>query len=86
MDRNLNGYLMAERVARLETEVKQILSNQTESREAVSNVNDKLDELLALKNKGMGAFWLASALAGTGIVSFFWWFIDTIKEGLSLGL
>lgn len=31
-------------------------------------VNDKLDELLALRNKGMGVFWLASALLGTGIV------------------
>jgi hypothetical protein len=33
-------------------------------------MNGKLDDLLALKNKGAGAFWLASALMGTGIVSF----------------
>jgi len=36
----------------------------------VDAMNGKLDDLLALKNKGAGAFWLASALMGTGIVSF----------------
>lgn len=29
---------------------------------------DKLDELLALKNRGMGVFWLASTLFGTVLV------------------
>jgi len=40
--------------------------------------NDKLDNLLAIRNKGIGAFWLASTLLGTGIVGlivqlFSWW-------------
>jgi hypothetical protein len=35
---------------------------------ALTEINEKLDELIALRNKGIGAFWLASALAGTGIV------------------
>ena len=34
----------------------------------VEKQNAKLDDLLGMKNKGVGAFWLASALAGTGII------------------
>ena len=34
----------------------------------VEETNKKLDELLALRSKGMGAFWLASTLLGTGLV------------------
>lgn len=49
---------------------------ETESRH--EDMSKKLDDLLGLRNKGVGAFWLASALAGTGIIgailSFFdWW-------------
>lgn len=33
-----------------------------------TKVEAKLDELLALRQKGMGAFWLASSLLGTGII------------------
>lgn len=36
----------------------------------LGEIEDKLDELLALRNKGMGAFWLASGLVGTGIIGF----------------
>ena len=39
----------------------------------VDEVSRKLDELLALKAKGAGAFWLASSLFGVGfsfVVSF----------------
>lgn len=36
--------------------------------EQLTEINKKLDELLALRQKGMGAFWLASSLLGTGIV------------------
>jgi hypothetical protein len=31
----------------------------------------KIDKLLDLRSKGAGAFWLATALLGTGIVGFF---------------
>ena len=79
MTTNLNGFLMTERVTRLETEVKQVLVNQGEMKGAIEDVHVKLDDLLALKNKGLGAFWLASALAGTGVVSFFWWIIDWVR-------
>lgn len=53
----------AERISALEVRVSDIQKQQQE-------INNKLDELLGLRNKGVGAFWLASALLGTGIVGF----------------
>lgn len=50
-----------ERIVTLENTVK----DQTKK---IDEMTDKLDELLELKSKGMGAFWLASAILGTGIV------------------
>lgn len=55
-----------ERMAVLETKFQTM---ETE----VSEINHKLDDLLALKAKGAGAFWLASSLFGVGfsfVVSF----------------
>lgn len=51
----------AERIAVLELEVKSL-------KEEVQATNSKLDELLDLKSKGMGAFWLLSILFGSGIL------------------
>lgn len=51
----------AERIAVLELEVKSL-------KEEVQATNSKLDELLELKSKGMGAFWLLSILAGSGVL------------------
>lgn len=59
----LSKMTQAERIAALEVRVSDVLKNQQE-------INDKLDDLLAMRNKGIGAFWLASTLLGTGIVSF----------------
>jgi len=61
----------AERITALEVRVAQMQQSQQET-------NDKLDNLLAIRNKGIGAFWLASTLLGTGIVGlivqlFSWW-------------
>lgn len=50
-----------ERIAVLETQVASLNTQ-------VGDMNAKLDSLLALRNKGVGAFWLASALTGTGII------------------
>lgn len=54
----------AERIAVLELEVKNL-------KDAVNTTNSKLDELLELKSKGMGAFWLLSILLGSGILGAF---------------
>lgn len=37
----------------------------------VESMDKKLDDLLELRYKGAGAFWLASALIGTGIIGVF---------------
>lgn len=62
----------AERLARLEERV-----NALEGK--VDNMNDKLDELLALRNKGAGVFWLASTLIGTGIAGAFFQIMSWFK-------
>lgn len=56
-DRNLQG----ERLARVEEQVNEL-------RDKVDSMEGKIDELLALRYKGAGAFWLAAMLLGTGIV------------------
>lgn len=50
-----------ERIAALEVRMSAIEAKQLETIQ-------KLDDLLAMRNKGIGAFWLASTLLGTGIV------------------
>jgi hypothetical protein len=54
----------AERVARVEEKVNALEVH-------LKDIDRKLDDLIALRYKGAGAFWLASALVGTGIVGFF---------------
>lgn len=51
----------AERIAVMELEIKML-------KESVDSTNAKLDELLDLKSKGMGAFWLLSLIAGSGLL------------------
>jgi hypothetical protein len=62
----------SERIAILETQYKQIEEDNRE-------IKGKLDDLLTLRNKGVGAFWLASALLGTGIVGALLQLIDWMK-------
>lgn len=75
----------AERIARLETEMVQLkVAHQEAEAERKAHwdeVNKKLDELLALRNKGVGAFWVASSLLGTGILGLFWEVIGWFKHG-----
>lgn len=51
----------AERLAVLETKVEAM-------ERSLNGMDGKLDDLLALRHKGIGVFWLASALTGTGII------------------
>ena len=50
-----------ERIAVLETKVASLEAT-------IVSLEVKIDSLLSIKNKGAGAFWLASLLFGTGIV------------------
>ena len=69
----------AERLSILETEVRIILANQKEFNENWQQVNEKLDSLVSLKHKGVGAFWVASSLVGTGIIGFLATLFDWLK-------
>lgn len=57
---------LIQKVAVLETENKQF-------KEDISDIKAKLDSLLELKSKGMGAFWFASILIGTAFGVFVNW-------------
>ena len=69
-----SGITQAERIAALEVQVSDMQKQQQQ-------INDKLDELLALRNKGIGAFWLSSGLLGTGIVGFIVQLVEWIRHG-----
>lgn len=71
----------AERLTKLEVEMAQVLKSQEEFKASIKSIEDKLDSLIALKQKGAGAFWLASILMGTGI----WGFASTLWEFISHG-
>ena len=51
----------AERLAVLETKFEQLVADN-------SLIKKKLDELLELKQKGLGAFWLVGLVVGTGLL------------------
>jgi len=69
-----NSITQVERIAALEVQVSDMQKQQQQ-------IHDKLDELLALRNKGLGAFWLSSGLLGTGIVGFIVQLVDWIRHG-----
>lgn len=46
---------------------------------AVDGIDNKMDDLLALRNRGVGVFWLVSGLLGTGIVGMFFQLISWIR-------
>lgn len=55
------GSTQAERITALETQVSFLLAEQRD-------MNKKLDELLALKYKGAGVFWISSVLFGSTLM------------------
>lgn len=61
---------LPERVAASEVKIEGMKEDVADIKNDLANVNKKLDDLLTLKHKGVGAFWLASSLLGTGIVGF----------------
>lgn len=63
-----------ERITAVEVKVEDLVKK-------VETMDHKLDQLLELKSKGMGAFWLASLILGTGIMGMFASFITWFKGG-----
>lgn len=74
---------MGERMAVVETEVKELKQQFTDHQSYTSrefaDINNKLDDLLALRNKGAGVFWLISSLIGAGIVGGAFQFLEWVK-------
>lgn len=74
----------AERMARVEVEVialkESIENHKRETAKSLSDIDTKLDELLALRNKGAGAFWLISCLVGTGIIGMIVQFTSWVRS------
>lgn len=56
------NYSPQERLASLEAQVSELRDEQ-------QKMIGKLDELLSIKDKGVGAFWFVSAIFGSGIVA-----------------
>jgi hypothetical protein len=72
-----------ERLVRVETEVKALKesfeSHKDHTDRQFEELKEKLDDLLALRNKGVGVFWLASGLLGTGIVGVLFQLISWLR-------
>jgi hypothetical protein len=56
--------IQSERLVRVEERVEEL-------KETVKQLDQKMDSLLEMKNKGIGAFWLATTLIGIAISVFF---------------
>lgn len=63
----------AERITALEIQVSYLVAEQQET-------NKKLEELLTLRNKGAGIFWLASVLFGTSIIGVISYLIPWVRS------
>jgi len=61
-----------ERITAVEVKVEDLVKK-------VETMDHKLDQLLELKSKGMGAFWLASLILGTGVAGIFANFVSWFK-------
>lgn len=61
-----------ERIASMEVEVRELKKafndHKADTNKRFEEISDKLDALLALRNKGAGVVWLVSGLVGTGII------------------
>ena len=62
-----------ERIASLEIKVNDLATS-------INSMENKLDDLLALKNKGAGVFWLFSTIMGTGILGLGVQILDWFKH------
>ena len=68
------GLSAQERIAVLETRFDQLIIDN-------KDIKDKLEELVNLKHRGLGAFWLVGLIIGTGVVGF----ISTVLGFLNKG-
>lgn len=73
----------AERISSLEAQVANMRAEQLAAQIATSkthqDMNGKLDELIALRNKGAGVFWLISIILGTSVIGLATWVASWFK-------
>lgn len=67
--------LLAERISVLETEWER-------TRQDITDIKSKLDELLHLKSKGLGALWLVGILLlfGSGLATFVYNVLNSVPK------
>lgn len=68
-----------ERIAALEVQVAYVRAEQAEISMKQAEISRKLDDLLSMRDKGIGAFWLASALFGTSVLGVVAIFVSWLK-------
>ena len=75
--------VQGERLVRVEVEVRELKKVFEEHKEhtnnELDNINNKLDDLLALRNKGAGVFWLVSGLLGSAVIGTIFQFISWFR-------
>ena len=57
------------RLSLLEQRVAQMEKSIETTKTSITHMDGKLDQLLELKAKGMGAFWLVSLIFGSGVLA-----------------
>lgn len=70
-----------ERITAIEVEVYHLRNTVTDLLEVTKAQNEKLDSLLELKQKGMGAIWFASAILGSGLLGGIYFITSWLKGG-----
>lgn len=68
-----------ERIATLEVIASDTSKDIGELKDAIRSNSAKLDELMAVLNKGRGAFWVVSAIVGSGFLGLIVTVISWVK-------
>lgn len=66
------SWSIPERLAILETQVSEMKATQ-------ESIDQKLDTLIALRNKGAGVFWLITAVFSTGTIGVIAWIANSFR-------
>ena len=81
LKRRMASLSQVERIAQLEVKVDHLTDELSDANHSLKNVSGKLDELLVLRNKGAGVFWLAATLFGTSVIGITTWVINMFRGG-----
>ena len=68
-----------ERIAVVEERINHVIDTLEKMADAHQKTQEALDDILELKHKGMGAFWVAASLFGSGLISLVYMAVDWVK-------